>query len=154
MDLLGWTHFLLAITAIVSGGVVALRAKGTYSHRIWGWVYLLAMVMMNLTALMIYDLFGHFGPFHWAALASLATVLAGWLPARRSTRRHGWLPAHATFMSWSYVGLLAAAVAESSTRWLNLPFGWTVAVSSLIVIVVGGMVISRRVPVAYGRLNR
>jgi hypothetical protein len=45
-------------------------------------------------------------------------------------------------MSWSYVGLLAAAVAESSTRYLNFDFGWTVAIATTAVVLVGSRLIS------------
>ena len=49
-------------------------------------------------------------------------------------------------MAWSYVGLLAAAVSEVTTRLLSFPFGWTVAVSSLAVFVVGGIAVETGVP--------
>jgi hypothetical protein len=104
------------------------------------------MVALNGTALLIYDLFGRFGPFHWLALASLATLLAGLVPAMRKRPRRSWLFYHAEYMSWSYVGLLAAAVSEVTTRWFHLPFGWTVVISSLVVFIGGGLVIRQRVP--------
>jgi hypothetical protein len=49
-------------------------------------------------------------------------------------------------MSWSYVGLLAAAVSEITTRLLLFPFGWTVAVSSVLVFLVGGLMVRKGVP--------
>ena len=45
------------------------------------------MVGLNVTALSIYRLTGVFGPFHWAALFSLATIVAGVVPVRRRPNR-------------------------------------------------------------------
>ena len=86
-----------------------------------------AMLGVNLTALMIYELFGRFGPFHWTALASLATLLVGYWSVRR--KRPGWRYRHAYFMTGSYVGLLAAAVSETASRVPGWPFGASVIIS-------------------------
>jgi len=43
-------------------------------------VYLAAMVSLNVSGLFIYNLYGHFGPFHWMALGSLLTLMAGMVP--------------------------------------------------------------------------
>ena len=96
---IGWVHFIIAILAMVVGAAVALLAKGTPQHRWAGLGYAWLLLGVNLTAFMLYGLFGRLGPFHVAAAVSLATVLAGWLPAR--TRRSGWVFRHAQFMSWS-----------------------------------------------------
>lgn len=146
MDVLGLGHTLVGFAAIAAGGLTLARQKGTRTHRGLGYLYLVSMVSLNGTALLIYDLFGRFGPFHWLALGSLATVLAGLLPVLRKRRTRGWLFQHAQLMSWSYVGLLAAAVSEVTTRWLAFPFGWTVVLSSLAVFFVGGLFIRQRVP--------
>ena len=73
MDLLGITHLAAAIVAMIVGAVVLLSRKGTYWHRCCGWLYVGAMAAVIVTALLIYDLFGGFGPFHVAALISAAT---------------------------------------------------------------------------------
>ena len=103
---------------------------------------------------MIYDLFGGVGPFHIAALISLVTLIGGTIPARRRRPPRGWLPWHAYWMSWSYVGLVAAAVAETATRYLDLPFGATAGTASLIVFIIGGIAIGVLVPTALGRQQR
>ncbi|HEV2292419.1 MAG TPA: hypothetical protein VGR35_01105 [Tepidisphaeraceae bacterium] len=59
------------------GLLVLLRAKGTRSHRVIGYLYVAAMLALNVTAFLIYRLYGRFGPFHVAALVSLAMVIAG-----------------------------------------------------------------------------
>ena len=77
MDWLGQAHFYTAILAIASGAVVVFRRKGTRFHRWCGRTYLGSMLTLNISALSIYDLWGHFGPFHAAAIFSLFTVLMG-----------------------------------------------------------------------------
>jgi hypothetical protein len=89
LDPLGLVHALFGLTALVLGLSVILGRKGTRLHRRLGRDYLLAMVLLNATALAIYDLYGRFGPFHWAALGSLATLGAGFVPVflRRAPRQ-------------------------------------------------------------------
>jgi len=144
MDWLGWGHLAAAVAALVAGGTVCLVPKGTRAHRRIGWVYVSAMVTVNGTALLIYDLFGRFGPFHVAALLSGMTLVGGLVPVRR--RPTGWMRRHAYWMAGSYVGLLAAAASEVSTRWLDLPFGATVAVTTLAVLVLGCLTMLRTIP--------
>jgi uncharacterized membrane protein len=86
---MGFVHIALAVAALASGLAVALLPKGTRRHRLLGRVYVASMLGLNLTALAIYNLFGVFGPFHVAALISLATVAAGWVPALRVARCAG-----------------------------------------------------------------
>ena len=144
MDWIGLFHFYTALLAIAAGAIVVFRRKGTRFHKWTGRVYFAAMLALNISALTIYDLFGGFGPFHGAAIFSLLTVMAGVIVAWR--RRKGWLEAHAYWMCWSYAGLLAAAVSESATRFLNFNFGWSVAVATAAVIGVSAIVINRHVP--------
>ena len=150
MDILGQGHFLTAIVAIVTGAIVVFRAKGTVFHRWCGRVYLVSMLLVNLSALSIYDLWGHFGPFHAAAIFSLVTVLIGALAVWRRRPGNGWKMAHAYWMSWSYVGLCAAAVSESATRYLHYDFGWSVAIATALVVLIGAKIINHRVPTMLG----
>ena len=141
---IGWVHFVLAVAAIAVGAAISLTRKGNPRHRRLGRWYAWLMVGVNATAFMLYGLFGTFGPFHVAALASLVTILAGWLPVRRKSDH--WLERHATFMAWSYVGLLAAAAAETLSRISETPFWTMVAIGSAGVILIGAVVIHNRVP--------
>ncbi len=159
---LGWTHTIAAATALAAGAAVLLTRKGTRRHRQLGWAYVVSMLLLNGTALMIYRLFGRFGPFHAGAVFSFVTVVAGTaaaLGARRArgrrdpARRARAIERHYQWMTWSYVGLAAAAVSEIATRVPALRprpgqgmmvFGITVAVATLLVIVVGAQLIRRR----------
>lgn len=143
---LGLIHTLLAVVAMLCGWRVVVMPKGNRQHKITGYVYVAAMVAMNATGLFIQSLF-QFGPFHWLALFSLATVVAGVWAARRIGRKPGAFKMHYELMSWSYVGLLAAFVSEVLTRtpWVRsgTSFALTVFMATGIVILVGGIVIHR-----------
>jgi uncharacterized membrane protein len=141
---LGLAHLAIALLAIVSGTLVLLSRKGTRRHRWLGRAYVCAMIGVNLTAFSIYELFGGFGLFHWMALASLLTVLGGYIPAR--SRKPGWKTRHAYFMAGSYVGLIAALAAEILTRTPWLAFEHAVAVASFVVISVGLVLMFRMIP--------
>lgn len=152
MSTMGLFHMALGLVALGSGTLLVCTKKGTRLHRIVGRGYALSMLLLNGTALLIYNLFDRFGPFHAAALASFATVVAGVLSARR--RRPGWSRRHAYLMSWSYCGLLAATAAEIASRVPGWDFFWSVFLSSLIVILAGAIVISRRVPGVVSRVPK
>jgi uncharacterized membrane protein len=158
MSILGVTHMTAASLALISGAVaLGLPGKGNARHRLLGWIYVSMMLLLNGTALLIYHLFGQFGPFHVAAVVSLFGVVGGTLMAitarrRRERRdRQGRARAverHFYWMSYSYVGLLAAAVAEAVTRFPGTrrggAFALAVAVASAGVIRIRGFFIWRR----------
>ena len=132
------------MSAIISGAAMLLRQKGTRSHRRIGWVYVASMVGLNVTALGIYRLSGNFGPFHAAAIVSLATVIAGVVVVLRRRYDSDWLRKHYLWMTYSYVGLLAAAASEILTRLPVASFWWAVALASALVFVAGAVMIQRR----------
>jgi len=142
--LLGLVHVLTALAAMAFGTAVIFNRKGTRKHRWLGRSYVAAMLAMNATALMNYELYGYFGPFHWMVLASLATVVAGYVPTWRKAPH--WRYPHAYLMAWSYVGLMAAAVAEVVSRVPGWPFGLSVVLSSLVVIAAGAWMMRRTIP--------
>jgi uncharacterized membrane protein len=144
---LGQIHFVLAIAAIASGGAAVLMRKGTGAHRLIGFIYAVAMIGMLGTAFLIYNLTGTFGPFHVLAIFSLATLLLGLVPVLlRKPGNQRWIELHAFSMSWSYVGLLAAAAAETLTRIPDTPFWGGVGFASGSTIAIGAAVIHRMVP--------
>ena len=121
MDLLGLIHTAFAAAALLLGPAVFFHPKGDRYHRRVGYAYVVSMAALNLTALMIYDLFGGWGPFHWLALVNLATLLSGFVPAYLKRPAGSWLEWHYLGMCWSYVGLAAAGAAEFFTR---VPHFW------------------------------
>jgi uncharacterized membrane protein len=152
LDPFGLVHALIGIAALLVGFAVLVSRKGTRRHRLMGRWYVAAMVVLNLTALMIYDLFGRFGPFHVAALVSLATTIAGFVPAYRRRPPVAWMERHAVLMCWSYVGLLAAFIAEIAARVPGVGFGPAVAGATAITIGGGAILIHTRIARAILRL--
>lgn len=116
MSLVAVIHVALGLLALVAGLAIFLLRKGTGFHKQLGYVYLFAVLGLNGTALLIYRLFGTFGPFHALAIVSLATLLAGYAPVYFRRPRDRWLRNHYFGMGWSYVGLLAATAAEIAVR--------------------------------------
>ena len=153
MSPLGIVHTAVAVVALVAGAAVLARRKGTRAHRRLGWLYLASMLALNLSALAIYRLFGRFGPFHAAALASLATLVAGLVPARRRLPRERWLDRHAFFMAFSWIGLVAAAASEVATRVFHA-FWTSVVAASAVVLVAGAIALARRMPATLAPFRR
>jgi len=159
MSTLGVVHTVFSFLAILFGALVVLLDKGTRWHRTWGHLYAVCMMGLAVTALFIYRLTGSFGPFHIFALVALVTLGLGMGTVLLRRPRGSWMEAHATWMSWSYVGLLAAFAAESLTRFV-MPlvattlaerglwgaFWGLVGFASFAVAGIGGQIIKRRLP--------
>lgn len=137
---------MVGMAALGLGLAVLLRPKGTRVHRRIGFGYVLSMVLLNATALMIYDLDGRFGPFHVGSIISLVTIGAGFTPVYFHRPRTAWMELHVMFMCWSYVGLLAAFVAEIAVRVPGVGFGPAVIAATIAVMAGGALLIHTRVP--------
>ncbi len=114
-SLSGSLHFVVSIVAMITGIMVLYKPKGTKRHQQLGYVYVVSMLLVNLTAFMIYRLFGGFGVFHFFAIVSLMTLLAGMYPILKRKGKH-YLIRHFSYMYWSVVGLYCAFCAEVLTR--------------------------------------
>ncbi len=144
---IGLIHFVVSILALIFGTWVLVVRKGTETHRKVGYLYAISMVLVIATALMIYRLFGTFGVFHFAAIASGVTLAGGMIPVFLRRPKNSWLGLHFSFMYWSVFGLYAAFVAETATR---LPvrtifdspkmFFTTVIISTLATMLVGQII--------------
>ena len=166
MNTLGTVHMIFSLIAIGAGALVLTNTKGTRRHRTFGHIYATSMVGVIATAFSIYDLTGNFGPFHVAASLSAVTLAAGlyFVLARRP--KYNWIEWHAHWMSWSYIGLIAALIAESLTRFI-MPrvallleehelwnvFWSIVVVSALGTFVVGWWLVNRKLPQALGTVS-
>jgi uncharacterized membrane protein len=142
-EFLSGLHIGTAVSALVFGLCVFLTRKGTRLHKQFGYAYFFNMLGLNISALFIYRLTGHFGPFHGAAFASLLILLAGFTAAYLRLPQGRWLQLHYEFMNWSYVGLVAAGVSEAATRLPSAPFWPAVFVGTVIVFLMGGSLIAR-----------
>lgn len=139
-------HIVNSTLALVFGFCIFLLAKGTRSHKFFGYGYVISMALLNISAMFIYNLTGRMGPFHIAAIFSFFTLVAGFFPAWRRKPAKFWLEYHYQFMCWCYAGLVAAALSEVLTRLPSSPFWTAVAASSFLVFLVSGWLISRHDP--------
>lgn len=157
-DFTGLIHTLAASSAVVVGAVVFLRPKGGVWHRRLGYVYSFCMLIVIATSFAIYRLTGGFNFLHGAAIASSISVGFGFGHAILRMPKEMWYVLHFYWMSWSFIGLLAALVAEVATR-IALPFViarfgrsslfsfWcVVGVATLIVVLVGRHLVNRHSP--------
>lgn len=144
---IGLIHLIVSIFALLFGTWVLAARKGTKTHRRAGYAYAVSMLLLLVTAFMIYRLFGRFGVFHIAAIVSSVTLLGGMIPVIRRQPKSSWLNLHFSFMYWSVFGLYAAFVAETAVR---LPirtmfrsaqtFFTTVVISTVATMLVGQII--------------
>ena len=123
----GFIHLISSIAALTSGTFVLFNTKGTSLHKKLGYGYVISMVVLNVTAFVIYRLFGRFGPFHIAAI----------IPALYLRHKKSWIIFHFTFMYWSVIGLYAAFVSEVIVRLPRAHFWWSIAGATAMVIAAG-----------------
>jgi len=153
----GLVHTLFAVLALVSGAVVFLQPKAGKTHRRIGYIYVASMIVVVVTAFMVFRLTGSINLLHIAAVVSGATLSKGmWHVIRRSPEKR-WFEKHLDMMSASYLGLLAAFFAETATR-VGMPylhslgvrsFGWfwvVVGVVSFLVFFFGSRLLESRKP--------
>lgn len=136
-------HVAFAVLALAFGLRILTTRRGTPTHRKLGYGYIASMLVMNVAALLLYARTGAYGPFHVAALISLATLIAGAIPAILRRPRGGWLSLHWEFMSWSFVGLVAGAVAEAAFRIPGVAYWPAIVAGTITVFVVGAALIYR-----------
>lgn len=145
LDPVGAIHAGLGLAAVGVGTVMVILDKGTRPHRLVGRLFAALLVGVNGTAFLLYDLLGTWGPFHWLALVSLATLGVGVTVAWLQRPTH-WLEMHGRFMSWAYAGLLAAFASEVGVRLPGVGFLPGVIVPSALVIAAAAVLIQVQVP--------
>ena len=149
----GLIHLISSIIALITGVFVLTTAKGTKAHKQIGYIYVISMIILNITAFMIYRLFGKFGIFHWFAILSFLTLLLGIYPVLVKNFKN-YLLVHFNYMYWSVVGLYCAFCAEILTRipfLYDLPnkrqlFGILTGVSIFIVMIIATIIFAKMKP--------
>lgn len=136
----GLIHLLSATIALIFGTSVLYLRKGTPIHRKLGYLYVASMAILNVTSYMIYNLFGKWGAFHYAAVISTLTLLAGFIPVFTKRPQKSWIYLHISFMYYSVIGLYAAFASELLVRIPGAGFWWVVT-GATIVVMASGMVI-------------
>lgn len=138
-DTTGLIHLISSCSALLSGTLVLILKKGTKLHVKIGYLYLISMGVLILTALMIYRLFNAWGIFHYATLLSLLTIVLGMIPIWTKKPENKWKSRHFSFMYWSVIGLYSAFGAEILTRIPEAPFFGMVGLATVVILLIGGM---------------
>jgi uncharacterized membrane protein len=140
---IGWLHIIFSLASLWFGTMILIKTKGTKSHKRIGYLYVVAMLGVNITAFFIYHLFNRFGPFHIAALISSLTLLAGMIPVLFRRHIKAWFNFHMGFMYYSVIGLYAAFASEIIVRIPGIRFWWSVLAATMLVMLVA-MVLFRK----------
>ena len=121
-------HVVAAVAVLPLGAAVLLAAKGTGTHVALGRLYVVGMLLVSLPALLVYDITGRPGLFHVLAVVSLVTLGLGWVfaPSRGTSPVRAGMRVHATFMSWSFIGLVTAGLAQLANSLLHEWTPWPV----------------------------
>ena len=113
---LGALHTLSATIALIVGLIVLLSKKGTGEHKKLGYIYVLSMLILNISAIPITNMSGSIGLFHVFILISLPTIITAIYIPLFMRNKPNWVSMHFSFMYWSYVGLVAAFINEVMVR--------------------------------------
>jgi hypothetical protein len=116
-----------------------MMKKGTMRHKQVGYVYVISMGILLLTAFMIYRLFNGWGIFHYTTIASLLTISLGMIPIWTKKPAKRWKYMHFSFMYWSVIGLYSAFVAEVITRIPDTSFFGMVGIAFVLIMLAGGV---------------
>jgi uncharacterized membrane protein len=140
---IGWLHFITAVLSMVFGTIVITNPKGTIKHKRLGYVYVINMLLLNISSFFIVN-FDGFSLFHFFAIVSLVSIVGGIAPAIKRTKN--WYQYHFYFMSWSVVGLYCAFWAEVGTRFVKnmQQFWWAVAIATFITAFIGNIIINKQ----------
>jgi uncharacterized membrane protein len=114
-DIIGWIHTLAAIMALLTGSMILAKTKGTPLHKQTGRVYGISMLIVCITAFMIYRVHNTIGILHFFAFVSTITLFLGMLPMYVNGYKNP-IMAHLSWMYWSVIGLYCAFAAEIFTR--------------------------------------
>lgn len=112
---LGWLHSLACLIALASGAYGFTTRKGSPRHVLTGRIYVVSMLVLNLSALGIYRLGIFFFP-HVLAIVTLVLISAGWGSARLIRRHAAFRYLHLSSMIGSYYLLIGGGVNEVYLR--------------------------------------
>ena len=150
LTLAGAIHTVLAMSGIAVGSIQLLRPKRGPAHRARGYAFVYAMLIADGAAMLVFRFTGGFNMLHAGAMLNLACIVLAMVPMLRSRRPSNWKSQHYHWISWAYVGLLAAAATELVVRTVHLATkeqAWAVtAAMTAFVTVIGDVLIERYRP--------
>jgi len=148
----GTLHTVLAMFCIATGLIQFPRPKGGPVHRARGYAFVYGMLVADGAAMLVYQFTGQFNIFHAGAMVNFILVVLAIVPLLRSPRPANWKLHHYSFIAWSYVGLIAAAVTEVVVRAghpATREWSWAVtAAITVLVTAVGYVLVDRYRPAA------
>jgi hypothetical protein len=146
LTLAGAIHTVLALFGIAVGAIQLLRTKGGASHRALGYAYVYAMLFADGAAMLIYRFTGQFNVFHVGAIVNFVLIVIAMVPLLQNPRPVNWKLRHYYRITWSYVGLIAAAVTELIVRTVRLTHeqGWAVSGGVAVLVTAIGYVLIER----------
>ena len=136
---IGLVHLISSCFALIFGTYILIAKKGTKQHVKIGYLYVICMGILILTAFMIYRLFNGWGIFHYTTLVSLFSILLGMVSIWTKKPVNKWKYLHFSFMYWSVIGLYAAFAAEILVRIPKTPFFGMVGIATGIIMLIGGI---------------
>ena len=106
------SHALVALLAVLLGGLQLSRAKGTAQHRLLGWIWVALMAYVAASSFFISEikLWGAFSPIHLLSVWTLISLVMAIFHVRRGNIRQ-----HTIWMMLLYV--LALLVTGLFTLW-------------------------------------
>jgi len=118
----GGLHAGLAVICLVLGPVIFLRRKGDTIHKMLGRIWAAMMLVLNITALMTYELDGRPNLFHAFAILNLIALIPAFVFIKKyqKSRNPKHLALHQELMAWAYFGLAAAGVWQLATSLLRI----------------------------------
>tara|TARA_Y100000385_G_scaffold52545_1_gene49722 strand:+ start:2026 stop:2418 length:393 start_codon:yes stop_codon:yes gene_type:complete len=83
------SHALVALLAVILGGLQLSRAKGTAQHRLLGWIWVALMTYVAASSFFISEikLWGDFSPIHLLSGWTLISLVVATYHARRGNIR-------------------------------------------------------------------
>ena len=84
-------HAFAAIAAFALGLMQFARRKGTFSHRTFGWIWVMLMLIVAISSFWIHDikLWGIWSPIHILSVVTLVNLpLAVWMARKHNVRAH------------------------------------------------------------------
>ena len=113
--IISWSHTLTASASMLLGGYILFTRKGTPKHIKIGKLYLICMLITNVSSLFIYNAFGKWFFPHTLAVVTLGVIAIGYYFSKKRHYKH-WLKIHLSCFIISYYMLVGGAINEAFLR--------------------------------------
>jgi uncharacterized membrane protein len=116
----GAFHVIMAFVGLLTGAYLLLAHKGTIIHKKIGYLFTIALITVNISALFIYDFnHGKASIFHYLIIVSMFFLIFGLYPMLLKNKKKGRIKQHFTGMIGAALGLWAAGATEYFVRELS-----------------------------------